>query len=273
MPMPAAYRALALAGALLPGAALGQVLADQEPAHSLGGFASSAAPLGLVLSDPATFVGQGLDLGTWGLEDSAPQRGFYTPRLGGMQLTLSYTDAERRDPGQQQPVDLGASYATRFDSLDVAVGGSLGIAGEDAVGVTDGARRFGLGARLGYHGFTVGGAYRTGGEVEGGATRFGLVPEGPQWDLGVEYSTGPWGFSLSYSRFDAAPPVGDQATVAVEDDAADQVMLGLKYRLADGVDVGAFGAYVDPGASTGQGQENGSDLSGFIVGSGVEIDF
>ncbi|MFQ5565619.1 MAG: porin, partial [Paracoccaceae bacterium] len=129
------------------------------------------------------------------------------------------------------------------------------------------------GLNLGMAGFTLGGSY---GEQNGAGLMNGEV-----YDLGVSYETGRWGFSFTYFRgenvnnecffggFDACTAFG-----ASNDEVLKQYLVGISYDLAKGVNLGAYGAFVD------FDEECRDDLGdfcegveGWVVGSGIKIKF
>ena len=54
-------------------------------------------------------------------------------------------------------------------------------------------------------------------------------------------------------------------------------LLAARYKLAKGVAVGAFGAYVDfdedVGDTAGNSAAGGDDVDGFIIGTGIKVNF
>ena len=213
-------------------------------------------------------------LGTTYLENfgnnDAQRLTYYTPRFAGFQLGASYARDELQDSNEQvncddrvcDIIDIGANYVNSFGDIDVAVSGRWGIAFNDEAGGDD-PMVLGFGANLGYAGFTVGGSWAE--QNDAGAA------DGTAWDAGISYETGPWGFSFTYFRGENV----DNENVALgADEELQQFLLGVNYKLAQGVDLGAFGAYVDFDEDLNDvGEAGGNDVDGFIVGTGIKISF
>ncbi|MEL6310757.1 MAG: porin [Pseudomonadota bacterium] len=199
---------------------------------------------------------------------------YFSPRLAGVQLGFSYARDGLEDNNAQLDtngivdnfVDFGANYVNSFGDFDVAVSGRWGIAFNPN---GDNPQVYSVGANLGFAGFTVGGSFA---EQNNGGT-----DDGQAYDAGVSYETGPWGFSFTYFKGEnvddenATNPFGN-------DEELTQYLIGVKYKLAKGVDVSAFGAYVDfeednGDAAGGVASSAGDDVDGFIIGTGIKISF
>ena len=87
--------------------------------------------------------------------------------------------------------------------------------------------------------------------------------------MGVSYETGPWGFSVTYFN---GENVDDENPGT--DEELDQFLVGIAYKLAKGVTLNAFGAYVefDEDVSDGGGG-SGDDVDAFVIGTGIKISF
>ncbi|MEM6486712.1 MAG: porin [Pseudomonadota bacterium] len=201
---------------------------------------------------------------------------YFTPSLGGLHLGAGVGAVDpafdNAGDGQGSSADVSALYAQRFGSVDLAVSGRVGLAlgaGTDS-SVGD---LYAFGASVGFHGFTIGGSFAD--STLGKDIGF-TAGDSMGWDVGIAYNTGPWGFSLSYlagERVDDG--VAGGTGIAMGDGDTNKVVAGLRYRLGQGVDVGAFGAFVDP-ISPGEaeaGTSIGSDVEGFVIGTGIQVDF
>jgi outer membrane protein OmpU len=188
---------------------------------------------------------------------------YYTPRFAGFQVGASYardvkqdsSSATNTDPINSDFFDIGANYVNSFGDIDVALSGRYGIA-DGAKGESD-PEVWLLGANLGFSGFTIGGSYG-----EQSKTEFS---DGEVWDLGVSYVTGPWGFSVSY--INGTNDTND--LVIGGDDELEQYLVAVNYKLAKGVAISAFGSYVD----YNQTRSNLEDVDGFVIGTGVKLNF
>ena len=74
--------------------------------------------------------------------------------------------------------------------------------------------------------------------------------------MGISYETGPWGFSVIFQH---GENVDDKNPVT--DEELDQFLLGASYKLAKGIALNAYGAYVDfdEDVSDGGGGSEGED--------------
>ncbi|HSF96853.1 MAG TPA: porin [Thermohalobaculum sp.] len=107
---------------------------------------------------------------------------------------------------------------------------------------------YAFGLNIGFGGVTVGGSYANYDET--GSDRY-------VYDIGASYETGPWGFSATYLH-------------SKQDDSdakIDKFLLAVSYAVASGVKVGAFGAYEELDV------KGGSDIDGFVIGTGVKLNF
>lgn len=169
---------------------------------------------------------------------------YFTPRLAGFQLGLSYTpDANTHSPnanglvvlpgnvaGQVNDVmEVALNYAGSFGGVDLGLDGFY-TTGDANVANVD-PEEMGLGANIGFAGFTLGGAYYQSEDIVGS---FSVAPVGvgadqTVWTAGLSYATGPWTVGVAYlnSEFDNG--------VSID---SDSWQLGGGYNLGSGVDVG-----------------------------------
>jgi len=223
-------------------------------------------------------------LGTTFLENQrnndAQRFTYYTPRFAGFQVGLSYARDRFEDSNAQVNCDgqtchffdVGANYVQSFGDFDIAISGRYGIASNDGDlgGGTDNPQVYAFGANVGFAGVTVGGSWaeqNNAGNMDGQA-----------YDAGISYETGPWGFSFTY--FHGSNVDNENATnVFGNKEDLNQYLLGANYKLAKGVSLGAFGAYIDFSEDNGDAvagtnaRSPGDDVDGFIVGTGIKISF
>jgi predicted porin len=228
-------------------------------------------------------------LGTTFLENAgnndAQRFTYFTPRFSGFQLGASYARDANQDDNTQVDADtelhdifdVGANYVNSFGDFDIALSGRYGIA--SGASGDDDPEVWGVGLNLGFAGFTVGGAYAE--QDEAGTT------DGEAYELGASYTTGPWGFSVTWMHgenvgngdgtkdhvLDEDTGIIDPPTFVAEfgDEELDQYLVGLSYALAKGVKLNAFGAYVDFDDASGGIEE--TDFDGFVIGTGIKISF
>lgn len=240
---------------------------------------------GSVTNNIGTSVNVGSDifrgtLGTTYLENDrnndAQRITYYTPRFAGFQVGASYARDAQQDSNQQvnldnitgDYVDLAANYVNSFGDFDVALSARWGIGFNDAAGADD-PTVLGFGANFGFAGVTVGGSWaeQNNSSAGGGNTS----QDGTAWDAGISYETGPWGFSFTYFQ---GENVDNENAALGADEELKQFLLGVNYKLAKGVDLGAYGAYVDFDEELSDGgAAGGNDVDGFIIGTGIKISF
>lgn len=234
----------------------------------------------------SVFVGNDTGLGTLNstfienganANDNADRISYYTPRMAGFQVGLSYA----RDPNASNNAqvdlngdalnnlfDLGVNYVQEFGGVEVAIAGRYGIAQNDSVG-GENPEIWGAGANVSVSGFTIGGSFSEQNNT--------AVSDGQAYDVGVSYSTGPWAMSLVYqygTNADDEQANGALAVPAGSDEELQQFVAGLTYELAEGVAVGGFAAYVDFDEDVSDsGAAGGDDVDGFIIGGGIALEF
>jgi hypothetical protein len=197
---------------------------------------------------------------------------YYTPRFAGFQVGVSYARDNTQDSNAALDCDnnacdffdVGANYVNSFGAFNLALAGRYGWADTPSGGSPE---VWAAGLNLGYGGFTIGGSYADQDGDHGAA-------EGRYWDAGVSYETGPWGFSFTYAN---GENVNDECFFAdgvdacgssTDEEELQQFLLGLNYALAKGVNLNAFGAYVDF-------EEDGpnEEMDGWVLGTGIKIAF
>jgi predicted porin len=194
---------------------------------------------------------------------------YFSPRFAGFQVGASYARDGLQD--SSGPVDadtslhdifdIGANYVNSFGDFSVAVSGRWGTASAaDASGAPD-PDIWSAGLNLGFAGFTIGGSYAEQNDA-------GVV-DGEAYDAGISYETGPWGVSFTYQH---GENVDDENPLT--DEELDQFLVGVAYKLAKGVDLNAYGAYVEFDEELSDaGVGNGDDIDAFVIGTGIKISF
>ncbi|MEL7174765.1 MAG: porin, partial [Pseudomonadota bacterium] len=128
---------------------------------------------------------------------------------------------------------------------------------------------YSAGANVGFAGVTIGGSFA---EQNNGGT-----DDGQSYDAGISYETGPWGVSFTYFKGENVDDENPTNPFGNDEELA-QYLVGVNYKLAKGVSLGAFGAYVDFEEDNGDaagnvGSSGGDDVDGFIIGTGIKISF
>lgn len=171
---------------------------------------------------------------------------YYSPRMSGFQLGLSYQPDGTRAPidniallpadnnGQEDVISVGANYVNSFNGVDVAAAVGY-VHGSDEVGTaaTDDRQTITGGLVIGFSGFSVGGSILH--------DNHGVQDDGNEltFDVGVTYATGPWliGFTYMRSKVEAGAGNGD--------DTMDGYLVSGTYNLGPGVDLWAGVKYLD----------------------------
>lgn len=210
-------------------------------------------------------------LGTTFLEvggnNDAKRITYFTPRFAGFQLGASYahdanqdnfgpTDISAGSGNLAHIFDVGANYVQSFGDFDVALSTRWGTGDANTGAANDNPTVLSFGANLGYAGFTIGGSWAESNEHNNG------VDDGIAYDAGVSYATGPWTASFTYFHGENGEPGGTT-------DEQDTFGAAVDYKLAKGVRLNLFGAYVDYDAGAGPT----SDRDGWVLGTGVGLSF
>ena len=136
---------------------------------------------------------------------------YFTPRFNGFQLTASWSPLAISTGGENTGLvaealsytnawDLGLSYSGGWNDVSVEV--TAGVAGAEAPTAAerdgfDDYLAFNGGVGFGFGGISVAASFAnvTEGHANGAFTE---SSEGASYNIGASYSTGPWGFSLTY---------------------------------------------------------------------------
>ncbi len=143
---------------------------------------------------------------------------YFTPIISGFRAGVSFTPdsgaagasfGETDNDGDfERVVDIAANWVGSFSGVDVVVSGfyefgeaELNTAATPNAGTADpgDVETFGVGATIGYGGFSVGAGYVTFNEAGISAANQALGQDaGEWWDIAVAYRSGPWGVSIGY---------------------------------------------------------------------------
>lgn len=172
---------------------------------------------------------------------------YFTPRLAGFQLGVSYTPNAGYSFATSRSVtangfgllpksavevtdvfEVAANYAGTFGGVDVGLDGFYTSA-DAATAATD-PEEYGFGANFGYAGFTLGGAYYKSSDVAGNFTASSGAGS-KVWTAGLSYATGPWTVGVAYLKGDDDSNTASQAS-------NESWQVGGGYSLGSGVDLG-----------------------------------
>jgi len=168
-----------------------------------------------------------------GVNDSS-KISYFTPRVSGFQLGLSYApDAKQdnnsltnRDQNNTDYVMVGANFVQKMGGMDIGISAGYGTASDTADGTDDEPEATSFGIKLGMNGFSAGVSYANFSD-HGAADAEGI-------NAGVAYASGPMGVSLAYY---GGEKDGDKTSGALNTGQAevDAIHLSGKYAMGPGV--------------------------------------
>lgn len=169
---------------------------------------------------------------------------YFTPRLAGFQLGVSYTpDAGANNPvangfgispqnsAVEEVFEIAANYAGEFGAVSVGVDGFYGTGDAPAAGGGD-PEEWGVGANLGFAGFTLGGAWYQNEDIARGTQNTAFSGDETEvWTAGLAYGSGPWTVGTAYLE-----STGERTGLG--DTEIEFWQIGGGYSLGAGVDLG-----------------------------------
>ena len=179
------------------------------------------------ISVPSLPAGHGLTQGLGNESaDNANKISYYSPRLSGFQLGLSYTP-ELQDRGQfiqtdrtqsaaSDVIDAAVSYEGSWDNVSLGLSGAYQT-GSGAIGSED-IDAYNIGASLGFAGFSVAGSY---GDWGDSLNTSGV--DADYWTVGAGFDIGAVGASVTYL----------ESSLGTND--FENLVLGADYSLAAGL--------------------------------------
>jgi outer membrane protein OmpU len=197
---------------------------------------------------------------------------YYTPRIEGFQLGISYapetgqdnTAQPNRDTSNTDTVMAGLNFNKTFGSTNVKASLGYGTVLDGIAGTNTEASAFNAGFGLGFGGLGFGISYASfddSGAVDGSGV-----------NVGVSYESGPWGVSLGYYHGEK-----DGTTVAgvtTNDTEADTIMLSAKYALGPGITAaGTIGHTKYQSDDTALSGTDAAQVEGTYVVVGMKLSF
>lgn len=218
----------------------------------------------------------GLQMGPDILGDSgdATKITYYSPRIMGFQVGVSYTPDTGHDLGEavdnEDTAEFrnnwggGVNYQQKFG--DFTVGASaVGIWSEpdlqtgNAVNTIEDAKSYQAGAFVTWNEWSLGGSYGDSGDTGLAKARTGGFDAGQWWNIGVAWQSGPYRAVASYFNSWKAEGTGNQ------DDEVDFVSVGGQYLVAPGLETYAEYDYVNLTQTGAAGTDNTAHI--FILGT------
>lgn len=189
--------------------------------------------------------------------DDSTKITYYTPKYMGWQAGVSYApEASSGNSGEEVQLfdnvgnqrdffEYGLRYSDKLGDFRVTTGFAGGFASaKDGSGRED-VTTWGLGARVYYKSFGLGGGYVDNGDSNNAV---GLTDDNETaWNFGATYRDGPWGFAVNYLTED----YGLQGGRTTEGGTYDAVVFGTSYRIVRGLTTGADLAFYDRDKVTG----------------------
>jgi predicted porin len=174
---------------------------------------------------------------------------YYTPRIGGFQLGVTYIpDASTQDANAQPNRDgnnytdgfsVGANYQGKFGGgVELGVSGMYGFVGGNGTN-TDDPTVYAFGVTLDVGGFNVGATYAAADDHD----QVGVGNSGEAIFLGVSYATGPWGVALN--AFLAERDGLDTGGVTTGHGEHQTLALSARYILGPGIEAAATLGYTE----------------------------
>jgi predicted porin len=159
-------------------------------------------------------------------------------RQGGSSGGMICDGASCASNSVQDIFEIAANYVNKFGDVEVGIYGAYNTG--DNVNkspvTNDDPREWGLGASIGYAGFTAGGAYTVKRAVTG--------LEYKTWNAGVRYVTGPWGIGFEYGN------VEQENAAPAKEDEGNHYYLGVTYAMGPGITMWGGVSYHDLEAGT-----------------------
>lgn len=202
---------------------------------------------------------------------------YYTPNFNGFTAGISYANNSAVNAGNSFSVntngagivsdifDIGLNYSGTIGGVDLNAGARWGTGSVNALtnpGVSD-PETWGVGATVGFGGFTVGGHYaeNDNGGV-GGVGGVGGRPDSEGWSFGATFDApGPW-------SFEALTFQGSNDSAAGDDDY-EAYQIGAARDLGPGVSWNVYAIWTE----SDRAATAGTDLEGTIIGTAINLSF
>jgi predicted porin len=184
---------------------------------------------------------------------------YWSPRFSGFQIGASFapttaSDGDARGPHASTAGDLedvfgfGLNFSDTINGISIDAG-AVGSTGSAGTGGSDDLSAWGIGAMVGFSGFSIAAGYQ---QSDQDATA-----DTESFDLGVGYTTGPWTIAIA----------GVHGEDDVSNDEFDYYSASIDYGLAQGLNIYAT-------IGTGEVDDGGGSDNDFTVfNAGVKTSF
>jgi predicted porin len=172
------------------------------------------------------------------LTSDAEKITYFTPRMSGFQLGVSYTPERAQDIAsyagpagnadagdQSEVVEIGANWTGKMGGTSVGVSGSWGEASEEVSSAAgDDREEYTLGMKASMNNITVGFRFNNDNQgTSGGNT------DREAWQIGVRYKSGPWGMGVQIANNEVGQGAG------AGNDEARAIEIGGSYSIGPGI--------------------------------------
>jgi len=172
------------------------------------------------------------------LTSDAEKITYFTPRMSGFQLGVSYSPERAQDvasysgPGgnatagdQSEVVEIGANWTGKMGGTSVGVSGSWGEASEEVSSAAgDDREEYTLGIKASMNNVSVGVRYNNDNQGTDGGNS-----DREAWQVGIRYKSGPWGMGLQIANNEIGQGVG------LGVDEAQAIEIGGSYSMGPGI--------------------------------------
>ncbi len=195
---------------------------------------------------------------------------YYTPSFNGLTIGLSYAASgalnaannfapDRSLLNLEDIFDIGVAYSQSFNGVDLDLSARWGTASTNTA--FDDPTTWGIGASIGFNGFTIGGSYTDSDNDGNGAPGINGLFDQEGWALGVSYDIpGPWTVAL-----DTYQGTYDQAGGDIEYEA---YQLGARRSLGKGVAWQIYGVYAE-----GNDKAANLNMDGTVLATSINLSF
>ncbi|MBF0092964.1 MAG: porin [Alphaproteobacteria bacterium] len=197
------------------------------------------------------------------LIDDSASISYITPQFYGLQLGVSFAPNGQGNTGgagtigpanrayhQSDAWDATLAYTREFNGVtfgaDAGIGGAQGSTSGQS-GLTSTANVWNAGMKIGYAGFTLGGAFLGyNDDLSTRSTSGALSLDGNSWNAGLSYENGPWAVSTMFYHEEHRGSIGTGDNKIITSQKAEKFntyLLSGKYTLGPGIDAKATGFY------------------------------
>ena len=217
-----------------------------DPASDLMAYSAPQPISGVgILSPDVTFITIGNAVGTpdaaTSISGDSEKITYFTPRLSGFQLGLSYTpdsceegacggtyagfQSDATAAQQSEIIEIGANYSRKIGGVNIAWSGGYGRGDlEVAAAGSEDQTQWSLGMELGFGPLTFGAAYRNDDQGTSGSNT-----DRTDYGMGVTYAMGDWTFGAAFAHGEA------EAGAGLGQDETDGYQIGATYNMGPGI--------------------------------------